>query len=256
MNMLRPAHLVSVGLLLASFVITPLAAAPKLLRPELADLKWELPPVRSAWLEARNVTVPIPEFQAFESMGTPWRNVHQWGAYRSGVCGLMLTVVPRASELRDPVPVIAAAYWGCWTMMAEIFEPRVQVEHYPEGYFGDLASEGMLCVEQREIASEAERATLFALLVQAVELREDETEFAWPDAATGGTTARDIRWEAGLVPEAALEFVGTKSLRVELSLKQGRMLVLAGGKWSVYRLDRPMVAAFEEFLTPVSEMAE
>lgn len=259
MKLLRRANLVCLGLMMAGCANASVAAAPTAFPSELTDLRAEFPAVRFASWETRHVEVLIPALEDMKNGGAKWLGFRKTGARLSVLCGgwgAVPDVLPRESELSDPVRAITTAYRGCWSVMAEVFESRVRVEHYPEGYFGDLVSEGMLRAEGREIASEVERAALFALLVEAVDVREDEMEYEWPDAATGGMTVRDIRWEVGLVPEAALEFVGAKPLRVEISLKQGRMLLLAGGKWSVYRLDRPMVAALEEFLAPVSEVVE
>ena len=247
MARLRITKTIHLGLLLAVVIggVSPAAAKPR--RSALPALKFEVPLAPFILPATRPTEVAIrPPGRLGVSGGFTCR---QSGFRSSALCGGVYfgSDSERESRLVDPVAALGAAYRKCRAITADVLETRVAVEQYPEGYFGDAVSEGMLRVERREFADEARLRELFALLVEAIGGRDDLFEF-WPDGPVGGTSLRDIRWETGFVPDQAFEFAGELPVRVEVSFAQQRVLVRAGDKWDIYALDRPGAVALREFL--------
>lgn len=251
MILLRCAKLVSLGLLLAVTASAASAVSGKTRRVDLANLKFELPPVAFAFPATGEVAVTIKApVRPGVAMGGGFRQ--QRGPYFTQLCGgwgsSYVDVLPRESKLADPVRAMGAAYRQCRAIAVGMLEPGVRVAEYPEGYFGDLVSEGVLRVTRFDVSDEAELGRLFALLVGS--LGEPDEPYLWPDGPMGGTSLGEIRQESGFVPDLTFEFVGELPVRVEVSKAQQRVLVLAGGKWDVYQTNSWAVGAFEQFLTP------
>jgi hypothetical protein len=154
----------------------------------------------------------------------------------------------RKTMLADPVAAIGAAYLQSRSVKAALLDPRVHVDSYPEGRFGSWLQDGVLVTERVEITGESEIRQVFALLVEAIE-GPDETFDYLGEEPSSGTSLADYRRNTGFVPEVTFEFVGATSLRAELSLKQGRLLLQAGDRWEVYALDRWSGAALKQLLS-------
>jgi hypothetical protein len=163
-------------------------------------------------------------------------------------CDFGFVAAPRReTRLPDPVAVIGAAYLQSRSVRGTLLDPQVHVDTYPEGHFGSWVQDGVLVTDRIEITSETALREVFGLLVEAIGDSEEDSD-CWVGELPSGTSPGDYRRSGRFVPEMSFEFVGDVPLRVELNLRQERLLIQAGDKWEVRVLDRWSGAALRRLL--------
>lgn len=144
----------------------------------------------------------------------------------------------------DPTLILGAGYLKCERIDISILEPRVHVESYPTGYFGDHVYENVLIEKRVEFSDEAVLRQLFFLMVEAATGVDDNWSFLLDDMNADLNVA-DFRKATGFIPELLIEFVGETNVRVEMNLNRRRVLILSGDRWEVYELHSKSAAAVE-----------
>ena len=147
----------------------------------------------------------------------------------------------RKSKLpADPVLVLGDVYLRCTLIKAVAIEPAVVMTDYPRGYFGDYEYAGWLVTDRFEFSDEPTLKRIFQLLVEAVASPDYDAMFEELENDSNGTELKlaDYRKQTGFVPEMVFELVGEKTLRMEINLTRGRLLIQTGEKWDGYMLDR------------------
>jgi len=175
------------------------------------------------------------------------RGVRYWGVHPCGTMSFRLSLPEYTME--DMAPVITAAYRTARFVTVETFATIVSVDTYPEGHFGDLVRDGMLVMDRTDMTKEEQLAGLFAVLMEAINTPQAPSDEIWLEMPEDYAPHVDqYRREPGFVPDLAFNFAGEVPLRGELSLEQGRLLLVSGNHWASYELDYATTRRLVELL--------